>query len=259
MKEKFDSHKDFTDQELDPANIFVESVIKGRIGYCADFISKATYERLFDRLPVHGTKMLDIGAGAMPLVQVRGGAGTYLEALEDRGATVIPVERRTLPIHTWKPMRGETEPFGETRAMPVQADANALPFKAASVEGAISVNYINSFEKKAKESVKNFLQEVYRTLKPKGFLIISTFGYTCSISSKGEMTVNNRIPFNEFVTAKMVKELAAEVGFTSSEDIPLDKQDIDRSRAKWLEDDQRQGKDVTGILMEEPIGLLLRK
>lgn len=247
----------YADEELHPENLLPALADANLLRYNADFIARDTYAKVFDRLRVNDGTMLDLGAGLVPLGQNMG-SSSYTEELAKRHVHIIPVDRSQLAIHTWKVAPRVDD--GETSyASPIQADVNNLPIKDASVDGAISINYLNSFEKKARESVQNFLREAYRVIKPGGFLIISTFGYTCSLSSRGELSVNNRIPFDEFVTSAMVEEEARKIGFAAAEKIPLDKADIDRMRARWLRRDQDRGEDVTAILMEEPIGLLLRK
>lgn len=258
MKENPNSHENYSDSQLKPESILQAAAMVDQLSYCADFISRETYDKVFDKLKVRNITMLDVGAGIVP-VNPKFGASPYFEALKGRNVKLVPIEHDILRIHTWKLINSHNIVPGVSKAMPVQADVNALPFRESSVDGAISVNYINSFKKNAKESVNNFLEEIYRALKPGGFLIISTFGYTCQLSSRGDLTVNDKIPFNEFVTPAMVKELAKKVGFSKIEDVPLDKEDIERSRARWVKQDQEAGEDVTAILMEDPIGLLLKK
>lgn len=223
----------------------------------ADYVNVETYARLFARLGVRDTVLLDLAAGDLPADE-REIFPSYVSALTGRNVRLIPIEKEEERIRTWKDFPGMWY-SDKVRHQGIRADVLHLPIKDGVIPGAISLNYVNSFTERAREQTKKFLTEAFRVLRPGGFLIISTFGYVCTLDSQGHMRVNDKIPFDQFVTTEMVMELAKEVGFSSSEKVPVDQRIIELDKQIWLSDDARDGLDSTAIIVEAPVAVVLHK
>ena len=234
--------------------------IKGTFGfhYNLDFVSPEMYQALFDKLAVDGKTIIDLGAGLAP-IEYTDARSTYTDILEGRGVRLIPIDSNMPSIQSWRLMQRESEFPEDTHVRPVQADARALPLQPNSVDGAISANLLNHFTEHAREHVRKILEEAFRVIKPGGFFIISTFGYACILDSQGNMRVNNNIPMTEFITRKIIEEEARRIGFMPEEGDLVDRKMIEWAKPRMLESRKIKGEDVTAILMEEPVGLLLRK
>ncbi len=108
------------------------------------------YNKTLDLLPSPPQKILELGAGA----------GELALRLRSLGYKVTCVENSPVYLKRLKKLDLAT----------VAADLNeTLPLPAASFDGVLSLEVIEHLVE-----VNKFLQEIFRVLKPKGWLIIST-------------------------------------------------------------------------------------
>ena len=109
------------------------------------------YQKALSLLPVStGQKILELGAGAGELVQILKSQGYKITCVENSPIYLRRLRARGFPA--------------------VKADLNQkLPLPSKSFTGVISLEVIEHLVE-----VDKFLREIFRVLKPKGWLIIST-------------------------------------------------------------------------------------
>ena len=113
-------------------------------------VNRPWYNKALDLLPSSPQKILELGAGA----------GEFADRLKTLGYKVICVEGSPVYLKRLKKMGFSTK----------KADLNkSLPLPAGTFDGVLSLEVIEHLIE-----VDKFLSEVYRVLKPKGWLIIST-------------------------------------------------------------------------------------
>lgn len=196
--------------------------LKDKIYYNADFISRETYKKIFDKLDLKGKTVLELGCGFIPLHEE-----TYLREMDNRGANLIPVDKDSVRMSSWTlpPSQESREDETETIIQPVQTQIENLPFGPSSVDGCISINLLNE---KSPEDIKVIAQHIYGVLKEEGFLLVSTFGYLRVSLEDGSVKYNDNFSADQIVSADQVKGILKEVGFSDLEDIPLDQERINK-------------------------------
>jgi SAM-dependent methyltransferase len=178
--------------------------------------------------------------------------------LAHRNVRVVTIDRDPLRAQSWR-LISEDEPAPDPAIQPMVADAGMLPVENESVGGIISINLLNAFHENAFPGVKMILEEAYRALKPGGFLILSTFGYSRRIAHDGKVSYNQNIPVPEQITEDALAQLGSTIGFTEIESIPLNHEIKTQMEADWVRAKQTEGMDVKDMSIVSPVGLLLRK
>ena len=248
-----ENNRGFEDFTPEQKKIYEE--LEGKVWNHPDFISRKTYEELFDKLGVKkGDKILDSGAGFIHLTDF---ASEYPAALSERGVTLVPVDVEEAQMKSWMLLPREREDENDSVAHPVRADILKLPFADETFEGAMSLNVVNSL--KDKKYLPLLLVELYRALKPGGFVIISTFGYYKTTTKDGKVSYNNKISPEAIITPEEIKKAAQESGFTKIEDVPLDAELIKRETEYARKFSTQKVENFEDLEMVEPAGILIRK
>jgi SAM-dependent methyltransferase len=232
---------------------FIEE-LADRIRYFPDFISKETYESIFDRIHISGKTMLDLGAGF-----VHDGSefpSQYSRALDDRGVSLVPLDKDSLSARSWGLLSENQESPEDGIAKPVQGDVFQLPFKDGKFDAAISVNIINLMHDR--RSAHAFLSEACRVLKSGSSLIISSFGYS-EARKAGELVYTDQAPIEEPLRVSDIKKEAINAGFAEVVDIPLDKKRINQALERFRIFLEEKGISFDSVDMAERAGLILNK
>jgi SAM-dependent methyltransferase len=241
---------------------------RGGFHYSADFVSPETYQELFSRLDVRGKKILDLGAGDVPIHPIADHGSHYTDALKGKGALLIPFDRHDGRMRTWLLGKGlDRRIKPPTTHEPVVGDARSLPFGDASIDGAISINFLNSFQVLARSNVRAILRETSRILKPGAFFTISTFGYHDVTLRTADGTTERFSPSfsngvlprpNDLITPEVLKELAEQSGFTLQEELPIDPSRVEDERAHIKKFYQEQGQEIDTEMLH-PIAVVFIK
>jgi len=115
------------------------------------------YHHLFNRLKVKDTDVLDIGSG-------RGGGAAYIaRTFEPNSMTGVDLCKEAVELS--RELHGESDVLSY-----VQGDAEALPFEEKQFDVVISVEASHCFA-----SMRRFLDNVHRVLRPKGDFVFTDF------------------------------------------------------------------------------------
>jgi ubiquinone/menaquinone biosynthesis C-methylase UbiE len=248
---------------MDPQKIYNEIMKVGGFSYNADFISAKTYGELFDELGVTSEKkmtVIDVGAGVVPLGEKKYSTA-YAEEIDERGVRLVPIDMNETRVRTWQLLPDGPQFEGDSYAQPVVADALHLPFQDSSVDGSISINLLNGFRSNCKENASRALSEIYRVLKPGGFLIISTYGYYRIVKKDGSEEYSDDFKPEDFVDAEFIKNSARELGFSSVKEVELSQKKIKESVSYWTEKKKtaKGGENIDRIDCVDSVGLLFKK
>ncbi|MBT7556590.1 hypothetical protein HN615_06660 [Candidatus Woesearchaeota archaeon] len=227
-----------------------------------DFVSSEKYKELLKDYNIQDKKMIDIGAGyptpkeesmdkeSSPL------ASELQEILERKGASIIPIDVAIDPLQRQKEAGKEV----------ILGSAFELPFKDETIDGgSIILNLLNSSFKGeggkeiflTKKEVKNILEEVYRVLQEKSFVVVNNYGYVVAM-------VDNLVKMmgpekDEVVTLEEIKQIAKEIGFKKIESIPLDPEKVKSGNDLILESFPKQLKERISVNLEESGALFIEK
>ncbi len=167
----------------------------------------------------------------------------------------MPLDINELKARSWNLMNKDKPRPRESAVRPVRGDMFNLPFEDESFDGGISINVVNSCNT---YQVYYLLKEIYRVLKPRGFLILSSFGYYES-TENGKVSYNNEFKRNDIIQVNIVKALAKRTGYSETEDVSLDMERIKTELKKADEYKNKNSQNKVEVKVVAPFGLLLRK
>lgn len=227
-----------------------------------DFVKEEKYEELLKNRDLRNKRIIDLGAGypppqkGSPEKKLLPLAPELQETLEQKGAKLIAVDVATAPLEAQKKRGRET----------ILAGAFQLPFQNESIDGGcIILNLFNSsFKTEEKREVfmtieecEKILREVYRVLQRGCFVVISNYGY---VVAKLDNLVKMMGPEqNEVVTLQDLKNLAEKIGFTKTEDIPLDVERTKLGEKLMVESFPEALRDRIELILEAPGALFIEK
>lgn len=227
-----------------------------------DFVNSEKYSELLENHNLLDKKVIDIGAGyptpkegstdkeLSPL------ASELQEILERKGANIIPVDVAVDPLQRQK----------ESRKEAVLGSAFELPFKDETIDGgSIILNLLNSSFKGDsgkeiflnREEVRNILEEVYRVLQDKSFVVVNNYGYI--IAMVGNLIKMTGPEKNEVITLEEIKRIAKEIGFKKIENIPLDSEKVKSGNDLIQKSFPKQLKERVSVSLEESGALFIEK
>jgi SAM-dependent methyltransferase len=245
-------------ERIDLERFATDARAEGGVRYNVDFIKAETYDRLFDELGVtKDSRIVDLGAGYAPIID-DWGQSRYTAELTKRGATIIPVELSEVKAQSWRIFSKMKRSEG-LNVKPVVARSEELPLPKESMDGAISINLFNAPHPEPKLYVEATLQELFSVLKPGGFFIVSTFGYTKSQNPEGKTVYNNFIPEEKHITSDIVQSLALQIGFSEVSKIELNEESIARTLEDWKTNKAVRQLGLHSPSNIHPIGLLMKK
>ena len=212
-----------------PDNIDREKIVKDldnedEVHNYYDFVKESAYRKIFEGMDLKGKKIIDLGAGFIPFSQ-KSDTARHLAGLEDKGEVFIPIDVRELQARSWRLLPSHTERDGSS-IEPVVANAFELPFADNSVDGCMSINFLNSFGRKSHYAVADILTELHRVLRPGAFVVISNYGYFRRNTETGHWLTNNKVGKKNIITEAFIKEVAEKLGFHNFKELELDKNHI---------------------------------
>ncbi len=213
----------------------------GRLWF--DYVAPETYLRLFEEILKgeekfpEGFTVLDLACGFPPpkektLKRETPLASSAQEILEKMGARIIGLDISLTALEEQKKMGREA----------VLGDAFSLPFKNDSLDACLIYNLTNATFKSpiggteipiSKEEIKVILEEVFRVLKPGGFVIVNQFGYAWFESKFGHSTTTLLV--DKIVPLEVIKKLAEEIGFKNIKSLPFSKERLKKGEELILE------------------------
>ncbi|MFZ1019561.1 MAG: hypothetical protein WAN61_01020 [Minisyncoccia bacterium] len=105
--------------------------LKDKIVNNVDFISPEIYKSIFSRFDLKGAKILDVGAGFIP---VNSQASQYINALPIKDLTLVPFDINDLKIRSWNLVNRDKPLLKESMVRPVRGDMFNLPLDQKRME-----------------------------------------------------------------------------------------------------------------------------
>lgn len=105
--------------------------LKDKIVNNVDFISPEIYKSIFSRFDLKGAKILDVGAGFIP---VNSQVSQYINALPRKDLTLVPFDINDLKIRSWNLVNRDKPLLKESMVRPVRGDMFNLPLDQKRME-----------------------------------------------------------------------------------------------------------------------------
>ncbi len=217
-----------------------------------DYVGIETYRRLFSKLIQPGDTILNIGAGLA--VDLTGGLNHLNEEIRSeclkKKAMLVAVDIHHENLLTHQNVKTFT---GNELIQSIEADGTKLPFADESVSGITSSNLINcpSEDITLHEQAKGLIREAWRTLKPGGFILLSSFGYIFVTNDSEGPMYNNDLRKKDFLTLKQLEQILLSEGFQNISELEVDEEQYNNiSRVLQLKDTEVS--EVGGFIAYKP-------
>ena len=189
-----------------------------------DPISAETYRRIFNKLIHPRDVVVNVGAGFAidPTDGFNHLNKEVLEACTKKDATLIVVDTYHSNLLSHQDLKELTK---NVNLQVVEANGLQLPIADATVAGTVSGNLINfpNAGLKLEEQASRLIEETYRILRPGGFILLSSFGYTIEgKDEQGKNIYNNELKKEDLLTLKRTEEILVAKGFTDVAELDID-------------------------------------
>ena len=188
-----------------------------------DPISSEVYERIFRKLIRQGDVIMNVGPGFSVGNTLEGSFlnESLWDATKNRGAHLVVADMSHDDLLSHKDLREVT---GDDHVSIVEANGTKLPLPDNSLSGIASSNLINCPNEgmSLRDQAISLIREFYRTLRPGGFLLLSSFGYFYLGRDERGDVFNDGLREKDILYLRDIERILQKEGFVNIADLELD-------------------------------------
>lgn len=204
------------------------------INFCP--ISAEVYHHLLARYINPGDTVMNIAPGIAfdPTGTVNHLNVEVMRMCKEKGATLVVLDLSHENLLTHLDVKVLTE---SSDYQIVEGDALQIPIKDEAINAVVSSNFYNCpYERiSLKEQAAAFVDEIWRILKPGGFIALTSFGYAIVGKDEcGAPIFNDGIQESDIVTIEYLEGLLHQKGFKNIREIEVDHERLALSQQNFV-------------------------